>query len=363
MLYKRFMILLIGFVIILLFSGCSGNGSAIPTDTVGIEGKTIKDMAGREVTTPAEINKIYTINEIGSIFLYTLAPQKLAGWNSELGSEKQFIKEEYQNLPILGRWRGPNSVNIEEILMEDPDIIINMGDVSEGYIAESDEIEKLFGIPVIMVDGSLSKQDEAYLFLGDLLGMEDRAKILANYSKKITDDVRNKANLIKDVDKVRIYYAAGTEGLETVPTGSINTEIIDYVGGVNVAESNKNVNVRRMQVSLEHVIDWDPDIIIISSSFSENHEVYHSILTHPRWSNINAVKNQEVFEIPYGPYDWFNGPPSVMRLMGLQWLGNLLYPNVYEIDLEKELVEFMDLFFEYEMKEGEIKDILERAVR
>ncbi|WP_017755430.1 ABC transporter substrate-binding protein [Calidifontibacillus oryziterrae] len=364
MLLKKSLFFLLCFVTIVVLSSCSNTNSeenqVVEKES---EERIIEDMAGRKVSIPTDINRIYTINEIGTIFLYTLAPEKLAGWNSKLGSEKPFIKEEFHDLPVLGRWRGPDSVNIEEILGVNPDIIINMGDVSEGYISESNEMEELFGVPVIMVDGSLTKQDEAYLFLGDLLGVKERAKVLADYSREILDRIEQKAKSIQPSEKLRVYYAAGTEGLETVPMGSINTEIIDVVGGINVAGSNLNENVRRMQVSLEHVIDWNPNMIIISSSFSENHEVYHTILSDRSWSHIDAVQNQHVYEIPYGPYDWFNGPPSVMRIMGLQWLGNLLYPNVYDIDLKKELIDFMKVFFEYEISDEEINALLERAVR
>jgi len=180
-----------------------------------------------------------------------------------------------------------------------------------------------------MVDGGLTGQDEAYQFLGNILGVEDRASKLADYSKLVVDGIEEKAKQIPDAEKRSVYYAAGLSGLETVPMGSINTEVLDFVGGINIADPGVEKDLRRMEVSLEQIIGWNPELIIISPDSSDNHEIYETILNDTAWSNIDAVQNKEVYEIPAIPYDWFNRPPSVMRLMGLQWLGDLLYPDVY----------------------------------
>lgn len=372
MYFKKAMIILLAFVMVFGIVGCSSNqtateGTENSTATNNQENtesttRTITDMAGRTVTIPTEIDSIYSTNSIGTIFLYTLAPDKIAGWNYDLGSDKQYIKEEYYNLPVLGRWKGPDSVNIEEILKVEPDIIINMGDVNEKYAAESDEIQELFGIPVVMVDGGLTQQDEAYQFLGDILGVEDRAAVLADYSKNVVEGIAEKAQQIPDAEKINVYYAAGLNGLETVPMGSINTEVLDFVGGKNIADPGVEKDLRRMEVSLEQVIGWNPEVIIISPD-DNNHEVYNAILNDKAWSDIDAAKNKEVYEIPAVPYDWFNRPPSVMRLMGLQWLGDLLYPDVYQIDLEAKTKEFFSLFFDYEITDDEISQLLETSVK
>lgn len=349
----------------LLLSGCNSSGGNEDKTTKTNDSPkttTVTDMAGREVTIPANIEKAYSVNSIGSIFLYTIKPDSLAGWNSELGTEKQYIKEEYQNLPVLGTYKGPNSINIEELLKTNPDIIINMGDVNPKYIEESDELQELTGIPVIMVDGSLDKQDETYKLLGELLGEKERGERLADYSNKVLDDIKEKAKKISEEEKIRVYYAAGAKGLETSPLGSINTEVLDSVGGLNAAYTGIDKNLRRIDVSLEQVIDWNPEVIIISTDSSENHSVYNTMLNEGSWSHIDAVKNNQVYEIPYAPYDWFNRPPSVMRLMGMKWLGNLLYPENYPINIKEDAKEFFHLFFDYELTDSQVNEMLERSV-
>jgi iron complex transport system substrate-binding protein len=345
----------------MVLSGCNLKGETSASEKKVAEEKAITDMAGRQVTIPSDIEKVYSLNSIGTIFLYTIDPERLAGWNSELGSEKQFIKEKYYDLPVLGTYKGPNSINIEQLLKTKPDIIVNMGDINEEYIKESDELQKTTGIPVIMVDGSLDRQSDAYTFLGDLLNKEDRGKELADYSKKVLNSVREKSKLIPDNERIQVYYAAGSQGLETSPKGSINTEVLEWVGGINAA-SGVDQNMRKMEVSLEQVITWNPEMIIISPDSADKHELYELIQTDESWSHIKAVQTKNVYEIPYGPYDWFNRPPSVLRLMGMVWLGNLLYPDVYQTDVEQEVRDFYKLFFDRQLSDEEIAKLLERSV-
>lgn len=365
---KKILALLILFVMsaLLLFSGCSGKQEDADEKADGKNEAggtvTVTDMAGREVEVPEKIEKVYSVNSIGTIFLYTLKPCVLAGWNSELGTEKQYIKEEFHSLPVLGTYKGPNSINMEELLATAPDLIINMGDISDKYISESDELQELTGIPVVMIDGSLDKQAEAYKLLGKLLDAEKRAERLAEYSQDVLEEIKEKAAAIPEEKKVTVYYAAGAKGLETSPRGSINTEVLDLVGGLNVADTGIDKNMRRIDVTLEQVINWNPQVIMIATDGSENHSVYETILNENAWSHIDAVKNRQVYEIPYGPLDWFNRPPSVLRLMGMKWLGNLLYPDVYQLDINEEAKEFFQLFFDHSLTDKEINQLLERSV-
>lgn len=325
----------------------------------------IVDMAGREVLVPNKVETVYATGSIGTIMLYTLAPEMLAGWNNDLKeSEKKYIDSEYHGLPNLGAWKGTKYTgSIEELLKVSPDIIINMGDVDEKYISDSEEIQKQLGIPVLMVDGNIEKTAEAYKFLGSILGKEKRAKILGDYYIETLKEVKDKIYEIPKYERVSLYYAEGPKGLETDAKGSINTEIIDMAGAINVADPGSNQFIRRMQVSLEQVLEWNPDVIIISTDGDETHQVYNTITTNKGWEFTQAVENREVYEIPAVPYDWINRPPSVNRIIGVKWLANLLYPDIYVVDIQKEIKEFFALFYSYDLSNDEINGILEYASR
>ncbi len=350
---KRRIILFI--IALLLVVGCSKKEEVIETGT-----KTVVDMAGRSVEIPANVEKIYATGTLGTIMMHTLAPEKIAGLNSEMSEmELKYLGQTNKDTPVLGSWKGTQySGNIEEFLMVKPDVIINMGDVSEAYISDSEEIQKKTGIPVLMVDGSINKTKESYTFLGEVLNKQDRAKQLSDYFSQTMDGVKKFVDSIPEGERVRVYYAEGPKGLETELRGSINSEIIEIAGGINIAGDNWKSEARRVQVSLEQVIFENPDVIIISTDGDSNHQVYDDITNNLSWGVINAVKEGKVYEIPGVPYDWINRPPSVNRIIGIKWLANILYPDKYEIDVNQEIKDFFKIYYSYDITDGEIEELL-----
>ena len=166
------------------------------------------------------------------------------------------------------------------------------------------------------------------------MGEEDKAGELAKYCKNTLEDIeKNSANITDDM-KVNIYYAEGPSGLETEPAGSWHAQVIDMVGGNNVAQVEVKGDKGKSEVSIEQLLLWNPDIII--SWDDERGGYYSGILEDPAWKDIKAVKEGEVYEIPNKPFNWFDRPPSVNRILGLKWMGNLLYPEIYDYDMRKK---------------------------
>lgn len=345
-----------------LIAGCNQQKPA--TSVPEIRNQTITDMAGREVEVPTTINKVYSTSATGSVFLYTLAPGKLAGWNDTLRDDEiKYIATEYQKLANLGRWKGSSPTgSIEDLLKADPDIIISVGDVSADYISDVDAIHNQTGIPVVMIDGSIKNTAKAYRFLGDLLGESERAEELADYCDRTLEEINVNLKSLTDEKKIHVYYAEGRDGLETEISGTVNSEAFDLAGAKNVAVP-ATANVRRMQVSIEQILYWDPDVIIISTDGDSTHAVYDKIVNNNSWGNTSAVKNNEVYEIPSEPYDWINRPPSVIRFIGVKWLSSLLYPDVVTTNIHEDINEFYSLFFNYNMSDTEIEALLARSLR
>lgn len=325
---------------------------------------TITDMAGREVTVPTQIDRVYATSAVGTVMLYTLAPDKMVGWNNALrDNEKKYIDAQYHNLPELGSWKGTSYTgNTESLLKTAPQLIISVGDVSPQYVSEAQDIEKQVGIPVVMVDGSLKNTAAAYRFIGKLLQEDKRAEELALYCDQTFAALQKWQDNLPDEQKVKLYYAEGMEGLETEVSGTVNSEAIDLAGAINLADPGAAKGARRIQVSLEQLLVWNPEVIIISTDGSQNHEAFSNMTTDGKWKNIQAVESGQVYEIPYGPYDWINRPPSVLRLLGVKWLAGVLYPDLYQIDINQETAKFMKLFFRVEPASAEIDKMLVNAV-
>ncbi len=337
-------------------SSAAATGSDLKT-------RAYTDMAGRTVNIPAQINKVYTTSQIGIIVLYSLNPDKLAGWGFALNeNDKQFIDEKYHGLPVLGTWSGKNGTgNIEEIIRVHPDIILSIGTIDDSQKTLSDKIQEQTGIPVVMIDGPLEKLDKMYEAVGDIMGEQDRAKVLADYCTDTISGIKALTEKIPQDKRVKVYYAEGAKGLETDPKGSFHTEVLDFVNGINVADVPMQSGYGRTAVSLEQLLKWNPEVIIAGYDKDAKAGFFKDVYTTPEWMGIKAVKNKRVYSIPYRPFDWFDRPPSVNRIIGVKWLANLLYPEYVKLDMVKEVKDFYKLFYHKELADQEINELLSGA--
>ncbi len=78
-------------------------------------------------------------------------------------------------------------------------------------------------------------------------------------------------------------------------------------------------------------------------------------------SGVTAIQKGRYYEIPAEPYHWLTEPPSVNRILGIRWLGNLLYPKFYEYDMIQETKDFYELFWHYELQDTEAQELLARS--
>lgn len=328
---------------------------------------TITDMAGRKVTIPKTIQNVYSSSPMGDVLMYTLAPSKIVGktWTLD-DAERSFLIDEYVKKPVLGGWFGKNTTgNPEVILKAHPDIVLSMGNLNTTDISSADRIEEKLGIPVIMLNSQLTTLDSTYRFLGKILGLAERADTLAAYCKSTIDLAVSTVSKIPDSKMVRVYYAEGLVGLETDPEGSMHTEVLKMVGGKNVAKIPLPGSYGRGTVSFEQILVWKPELILVCLDRGHPHgtEHYTNILSHQSWQTIDAVKKGNVYCIPSLPFNWFDRPPSVNRLIGIRWLGNLLYPDYFKIDIKRETKEFYKLFYHKDLTDDELAAVLENAVR
>ncbi|MDO4568505.1 MAG: ABC transporter substrate-binding protein [Clostridia bacterium] len=317
--------------------------------------REITDMAGRTMTVPSEIESVFSYNAVSAIYLYTLAPDKLLGWNYELNElERSVILEEYHSLPNFGMG---DAINYEAVIAAGPTIALYVGALNEGTVDAADSLAESIGVPVAVVDSSLTSTADVYRFLGELLGEAERAEQLATYAEETFSDIANMN--VPETEKVTIYYGNGEDSLETAPAGSSHGQIIDLVNAVNVADLELG-DGSRVQISLEQLLAWDPDVIIVNGepkADMSGGDAADGILNDPSFATLVAVENEMVFGTPNAPFSWVDRPPGPNRILGMRWLSGLIYPDYVDFDVDEEVKEFFSLFYHVELTDERLAEI------
>lgn len=359
--YRKFTVIIL-LIMVLAAVNFPGSGRAADEDT-----RTVIDMAGRTVVIPRKITKVFSTSPMGTILMYTLAPDKIAGLSWPVTDmEKRFTLPSYQKLPLLGGMFGgkKNTMNPELIIKTHPDFILSLGDITRLDMDTAERLQAQLHIPVFMADGGFEKIGEVYQRLGEILDTKTRATRLAAYWEKITAGTKTVIAKIPLEKRVRVYYAEAVNGLETDPANSRHAEVLTLAGGINVADVPEQRGYGRTQVSMEQLLEWNPELIIVCSDQGFSQErFYTKIFADPLWSNLKAVKNKEVYEIPFAPFNWFDRPPSVNRIIGVVWLRQLLYPQYFKTDIIRETQEFYQLFYHRKLSAAEVDEILANSMR
>ena len=326
-----------------------------PPEEAAPQEREITDMAGRTMTVPLEIESVFSTGPVAAIYLYTLVPDKLLGWNYALNDiEKSIILEQYHDLPNFGQG---DAVNYEAVIAAGPTIALNVTSINDGSIDASDALAEQLGVPVVMVSSDLLDAPAVYRFMGELFGVEEQAEALAAYAEETFNAISSLD--IPNEEKVRIYYGNGEDSLETAPAGSSHGQIIDLVNAVNVADLELG-DGSRVQISAEQLLAWDPDVIIVNGEPKADmtgSAAAEAILADPLFATLKAVQNGAVYGTPNAPFSWVDRPPGPNRIVGMRWLSGLIYPEYLDYDVDEAVREFFQLFYHVELTDEQLTQL------
>jgi iron complex transport system substrate-binding protein len=275
--------------------------------------------------------------------------------------EKQYLNKAVLDLPDIGKLSGEEKqANLERLRAAKPDLVIMWSEnrsaaTQPGRMAET--LNQL-NLPVVYaIAETFNDYPDIYMFLGNVLGREERAKILSDYFRKTLTDIKNVVEKTAHKKRPTVYYAEKDDGLSTECDDSIHVEILKYTGDTNIHRCKSSGHMGFEKMTIEQIYKYDPDFII-----AQSRAFYDSVVKDkdPVWQKVRAVKEGKVHLIPRTPFNWFDRPPTFMRLMGLKWLTNMLYPDEYKIDIIKDSREFYSLFLGVDVSGEEMKGIINR---
>ena len=131
-----------------------------------------------------------------------------------------------------------------------------------------------------------------------------------------------------------------------------DVEPCDMLGGLERGLGGRGI----AQVPIEQVVVWNPDVVI-----TWDRDFFENVRADTYWQGLAALKAGRVYLSPTTPYGWIDRPPSLNRLIGLQWLAGLFYPDHIKQDLREVTRSFYQLFYHVDLTDADLDRLLQWA--
>jgi len=293
-----------------------------PQEKVGVK---VVDQLGREVYVE-KAERIVSLWPEATRVLFALGVgDKVVGLDSSSRTCPILTRAFPQIVNITDVGSVGGTFDVEKIAALKPDAIFMRTDDRD--LAES--IQTKLNVPVICVRfNPPGKRDWSYdiiSIIGTAVGGKERADQLRAYLEGKFSKITKITSAIPDAEKPKVYQAFAYDLLKTLTWSS---EII-YGGGVNVAY-NPQQQAPWSSVSLELIIAWNPDIIILHGFGKWKPE---DLYNDPNWQPIKAVKEHRVYKLTMG---WTGWDPAGTVIQTMQ-CAKLFHPDKFkDLNVEAE---------------------------
>lgn len=311
----------------------------------GAENRTITDITGNEVTIPADVSRIVTVDPFTSQFFFVIgADDKLVG--TCIGpANRNLVNVTEPTLAALPSAGCKTNVNLEQLLALKPDLVIS----DKNYEKVNEDIKRA-GIPLLVVDVEIPENlIKSYEMIGNITGKDKETADFISYYNEKTDIIKKDATGIADADKKAVYFGQ-REPLSTLGDDYYEAQVASLVGGKNVAEGLSGGDNK---VTIDQVYTWNPDVVIL---LPYNSKSISDLLVDPAWQSLPAIQKKQVFRMPKYLMSWELPVPET--ILGSMWLQSTLYPDKTSFKMEDEIKEFYKKFYRMNLTSDDVAAIL-----
>lgn len=356
--------LFLAFSLLLSLCACSGTpavsdagSTPSPSSSTALPASQVfTDDMGREVEIPTEITRIVPSSLLSQIILYAIAPDLLAGVASDrYGAAEGILSAEYLALPCFGSLSASSDLNVEELALAAPQLIIDIGEPKDSLAEEMDALQAQTLIPSVYISATLETMPETFRKLGELLNRQEKGEQLAQFCERVYSRTLSIVEQVGD-NKVNCLYVLGEEGLNVIAANSYHAELLDLLTNNLAVVDNPLSKGTGNAVTMEQIAVWNPDFVIFAPD-----SIYSSVRETESWNRIDAIANGTYVEVPDAPHNWMSMPPSAQRYLGLIWLTAVLYPDYCDYDVRADITEYFELFYHCTLSDAQYDSITANA--
>lgn len=334
--------------------GCSKQTSETQTSPKS-DKITVTDSSGAKVEVPTNIsriadawgahNAVVAMLGSGNKIVATTLNAKLKPWLFKVTPK--------MSNSVTAFNVDASNINMEELIKTKPDILFMP--TGNKNISKMSDLK----IPVVQVSfKNFDSMKKCVKLTGDILGEEGkkRAEEYTSYLDKKINMLTSITSKIPEEQKLKVLHLSDFSPLKVDGKGTIIDSWIQIAGGVNVSS---DVDGNTKEVSMEQILTWNPDVIIVSSTVgsADRKESINKILNDESWKKTNAVQKGRVYVNPDGAFSWDRY--SAEEALQIQWAAKTLYPEKFQsLDIAKETKWFYKTFFNYSLSDSEVQRIL-----
>ena len=298
----------------------------------------IVDVVGREVTLEKPATKLVGTHNptLNAAVVLGGGGKYLVGFGNKSmgrGLYEQVI-EGFDDMLEVGR--GSN-INLESVIASGAELVI-LPERHQDLVPQFEAAN----IPVLVILDSTESFEtiqQTLTLLGMALGESEKAEQIGSFLNR---QLENAQTLLKDTtEKPSVLFLGSSSALSVAPGSMIQTSLIEAAGGVNAVSGVEGLG-GFVDVSIEQIIAWDPDVIWFPQYSDYTAE---DLLNDPAWSSISAVQNNRVHQFPSRLEPW--DQPTAAVALGIDWALHSLHPDLYSLeDLMKSVDEFFTIVYD-----------------
>lgn len=352
---NKWLAMLLAVVMVLSFAACGQEPAPAPqpepTSDVTYP-VTVKDMAGREVTLEKQPERI-----VSGYYISSSACIALGLTDKMVGIEDKSAKRPIYKLAAPALIDLPNvgsakAFDLEACIATEPDLVILP-------MKQKDTAQTLqeMGIATLLV---LPESHEQLIEMFTLIGtatntVKQAEKLISYYNTKLSA-VTELTRDIPDDEKPVVYLGSTGDILRTAPREMYQASLITTAGGKNAGDVLEGSSWT--DIDNETFLTMNPDIIVIpTDNFAVSSPDYtaEDVMNNPTFSDVTAVKNSAVYQMPVGYEAWDSPVPS--GILGTLWMLKTLHPELYPAEqFAADVNEFYTVFYGFSVNEQDLRD-------
>jgi iron complex transport system substrate-binding protein len=298
--------------------------------------KFITDMDDHQILVPADPGRIACMHGVSSDRIIMLGEGGRLALTMEPTPWAHRLYPEIRNVPVV---KPPFTGNVERMLKLKIDLVLYSPFPGEAQKCEAAGIKTACGFSARKrprtMDDFLKDFKRQVRFFGELLGpaAKSRADRYCDYFDRKISAILAATSTIAKKDRPRVYYG-GRSGNPLYSQGkaSVMHWYTELAGGNFLPQALDNNFV---EVNMERVLAWNPDIILISGWGHAMDNFKHN----PNWRAMRAVRDGRIYLIPQGIFAWdLASGESVLLAIHM---AKIFHPDLFKNwDMKKEMQQF-----------------------